>query len=145
MPGFFWRELLFLFFEHVLAYAAERADQSAEDAAGSATEAAGSATDAAGSATAAAASAQDSEAWAVGQRGGVDVPASDETYENNSKYYAGVTEEKKTAILAAYQEVIAFKNIIELLFETISPRVFLIFSFGYIQITFLTINYGYCL
>ncbi len=32
-------------------------------------------------------SAEDSEAWAVGQRGGVDVPSSDETYQNNSKYW----------------------------------------------------------
>lgn len=29
-----------------------------------------------------------SEAWAVGQRGGVDVPDTDPTYENNSKYYS---------------------------------------------------------
>ena len=33
--------------------------------------------------------AQDSEAWAVGQRGGVDVEDTDETYQNNAKYYAG--------------------------------------------------------
>ena len=33
--------------------------------------------------------AQDSEAWAVGQRGGVDVDPTDETYQNNAKYYAG--------------------------------------------------------
>lgn len=32
-------------------------------------------------------SAEDSEAWAVGQRGGIDVPSSDETYQNNSKYW----------------------------------------------------------
>lgn len=30
----------------------------------------------------------DSEAWAVGKRGGVDVQPSDVTYENNAKYYA---------------------------------------------------------
>lgn len=30
----------------------------------------------------------DSEAWAVGKRGGVDVPSTDETYHNNSKYWA---------------------------------------------------------
>lgn len=30
-----------------------------------------------------------SEAWAVGERGGVPVGSSDETYHNNSKYYAG--------------------------------------------------------
>ena len=31
-----------------------------------------------------------SEAWAVGQRDGTDVPNTDETYQNNSKYYADV-------------------------------------------------------
>lgn len=30
----------------------------------------------------------DSEAWAVGTRGGVDVPSTDQTYHNNSKYWA---------------------------------------------------------
>lgn len=33
--------------------------------------------------------AEDSEAWAVGQRDGVDVDSDDDTYNNNSKYYAG--------------------------------------------------------
>ena len=33
-------------------------------------------------------SAEDSEAWAVGQRNGIDVQSSDVTYHNNSKYYA---------------------------------------------------------
>lgn len=32
---------------------------------------------------------EDSEAWAVGQRGGVDVASTDTTYHNNSEYYAG--------------------------------------------------------
>ena len=40
------------------------------------------------SATNAASSESNSEAWAVGQRGGSDVPNTDPTYENNSKYYA---------------------------------------------------------
>lgn len=31
---------------------------------------------------------QDAEAWAVGKRGGVTVSSTDETYHNNSKYYA---------------------------------------------------------
>ena len=31
---------------------------------------------------------ENAEAWAVGQRGGVDVPSTDPTYENNSKYWA---------------------------------------------------------
>lgn len=36
----------------------------------------------------AAESESNAEAWAIGQRGGEDVPASDPTYNNNSKYYA---------------------------------------------------------
>ena len=31
---------------------------------------------------------EDSEAWAVGQRGGTDVPSTDPTHHNNSKYYS---------------------------------------------------------
>lgn len=38
-------------------------------------------------------SAEDSEAWAVGERGGTPVGSSDETYHNNSKYYAGLAED----------------------------------------------------
>lgn len=79
---------------------ATQAAGSASSAAGSATAAAaaetgasGSATAAAGSANAAYTSAQDSEAWAVGQRNGVDVASSDETYNNNAKYYAGLSED----------------------------------------------------
>lgn len=37
---------------------------------------------------AAADSESNSEAWAVGERGGTPVPSTDPTYENNSKYYA---------------------------------------------------------
>lgn len=44
--------------------------------------------DAEASADSAATSESNSEAWAVGQRGGTDVPSTDPTYENNSKYYA---------------------------------------------------------
>ena len=50
------------------------------------------ATSAEGSATAADGSAENAEAWAVGQRAGVDVPDTDPTYHNNSKYYAGRAE-----------------------------------------------------
>ena len=35
---------------------------------------------------------QDAEAWAVGKRDGVDVPDTDETFENNSKFYADQAE-----------------------------------------------------
>jgi len=34
----------------------------------------------------------DAEAWAVGERGGMPVPSSDVTYENNSKYYADIAD-----------------------------------------------------
>lgn len=43
----------------------------------------------------------EAEAWAVGQRDGVDVPSTDETYHNNAKYYAGqynVLNEKVTEL-----------------------------------------------
>ena len=33
------------------------------------------------------------EAWAVGERGGTPVPSTDDTYHNNSKYYAGLAED----------------------------------------------------
>lgn len=38
-------------------------------------------------------SAEDSEAWAVGTRGGIDVDPTDPTHENNSKYYAEQAED----------------------------------------------------
>ena len=50
------------------------------------------ATSAEGSASDAADHAADAEAWAVGQRAGEDVPDTDPTYHNNSKYYAGAAE-----------------------------------------------------
>ena len=37
-------------------------------------------------------SALDAEAWAVGERGGTPVTSGDDTYENNSKYYAELAE-----------------------------------------------------
>lgn len=39
------------------------------------------------------------ERWSVGKINGEDVPSTDETYENNSKYWAGVAEDQK--VLAA--------------------------------------------
>lgn len=38
-------------------------------------------------------SAEDSEAWAVGKRGGTDVEETDETFHNNSKYYSEVAQQ----------------------------------------------------
>lgn len=49
--------------------------------------------------------AEDSEAWAVGQRNGVDVPASDETYQNNAKYYANSASGSATRAEAAAQSI----------------------------------------
>jgi len=48
-------------------------------------------------------SAEDAEAWAVGERGGEPVPVTDETYENNAKYYAeqaGETAREFTEVTA---------------------------------------------
>ena len=45
----------------------------------------------------------DSEAWAVGQRGGSDVPITDPTYENNSKYYAEFADDRATDAETASQ------------------------------------------
>jgi hypothetical protein len=67
---------------------AGHASTSAENAAGSATEAGQSKLDAAGFAQDAGGFAQTSEAYAKGTRGGADVPSTDPTYHNNSKYYA---------------------------------------------------------
>ena len=51
-----------------------------------------SATSASSSASSASSSKLDSEAWAVGQRNGVDVPSTDPTYHNNAKYYKDQAE-----------------------------------------------------
>ena len=56
--------------------------------------------------TNAATSESNSEAWAVGQRGGTDVPNTDPTYENNSKYYAEQSGEYWGYIDAAVQHII---------------------------------------
>lgn len=72
------------------ATAAQTAQVNAEDAADRAEEAAGSIGDLA----------EDAEAWAVGQRGGADVPDTDPAYENNAKYYAeqaGLSESNASA------------------------------------------------
>lgn len=49
----------------------------------------------------------EAEAWAVGQRDGVDVPSTDETYHNNAKYYAQAAED---AIAGIAGEVTELKN-----------------------------------
>ena len=69
---------------------ATSAASSAASALNSANNAATSETNAAASETNADLSSEDSEAWSVGQRNGVDVPPSDPTYHNNAKYWADV-------------------------------------------------------
>lgn len=51
--------------------------------------------------------AKTAEAWAVGQRGGVNVPATNPAYHNNAKYYAGKTAEDRAATSQAEQAVAA--------------------------------------
>lgn len=63
---------------------------------------------AATSASNALANAREAEAWAVGQRNGVDVSSGDDTYENNSKYYAGLSKEIKDFVAEAWQEMEAY-------------------------------------
>ena len=116
------------------ATSASDAATSAVNAATSALNAATSETNASTSATNAAASAAnantselyaqnhalDAEAWAVGQRNRTDVPSTDVTYENNSKFYAQAAETSKTQILAMYQEVITYKNLLQFFFGTLN-------------------------
>ena len=85
---------------------------SATNAATSATNANNSASQAASSALDASNSALDSEAWAIGERNGALVPSSDVTYENNSKYYAGVSNTKYIECILALQEVQAIYAIV---------------------------------
>lgn len=48
--------------------------------------------------------ADDSEAWAVGERKGVPVSETDETFENNSKWYAGRSRQSEANAAASAQE-----------------------------------------
>ena len=57
-----------------------------------------------------AASESNAEAWAVGERKGVPVNETDQTYHNNAKYYAGKTAEDRAATSQAEQAVAAGVN-----------------------------------
>ena len=48
------------------------------------------------------ASENNAEAWAVGERGGVPVSSTDQTYHNNAKYYAQAAEDAAETASAAY-------------------------------------------
>ena len=50
------------------------------------------------------------EAWAVGRRGGVDVPSTDPTYHNNSKYYAQQADEDAQTASGAKDDAIDAKD-----------------------------------
>lgn len=63
-----------------------------------------SATNAANSESAASGSAEDSEAWAVGERGGVPVTYGDPTYHNNAEYWADVARQSAGASVVANTE-----------------------------------------
>lgn len=56
------------------------------------------------------ASEYNAEAWAVGERHGVPVNETDQTYHNNAKYYAGKTAEDRAATSQAEQAVAAGVN-----------------------------------
>ena len=76
--------------------AAESAKTAAENAqssaAGSASAAQNFASNAEQDAQSAAQDADDAEAWAVGQRNGVNVPSTDPAYQNNAKYYKDLAQ-----------------------------------------------------
>lgn len=75
--------------------------QAAQDAAQSAQDAADEVENAQAEVVNAQNEVKNAEAWAVGQRGGVDVPSTDETYHNNAKYYAGQAQGVVDNTLAA--------------------------------------------
>ena len=63
------------------------------------------ATAASGSASDASDSAEDSEAWAVGQRGGVDVDPTDPAYHNNAKYWKDQAQAAVSSTFAGLEDV----------------------------------------
>lgn len=105
--------------------AAESAEQDAQTASTAATTASEAATAAGTSATQAAQSAEaaaDSEAWAVGQKNGVDVPSSAPQYQNNAKYYAGKAMEGTPEGYAAMVEEIGANQNGGFLRKNLLPR-----------------------
>lgn len=79
---------------------ASAAEGSVSEASGYASSASGYASSASAQATEAANQRKNSEAWAVGQKDGVDVPSSESQYHNNSKYWA----EQAAAAAAIFDE-----------------------------------------
>lgn len=113
---------------------ATAAGQSATLANDKATAAGLSAAQAGVSATNAAGSAEDSEAWAVGERGGSPVASGDDTYENNSKYYADQAATVAASIPADYTELSDDVSELKTAIPQITDsRFFTNFSRGYIK------------
>lgn len=81
-----------------------------EQAGTSATNAATSETNAGTSESNAATSASNAEAYAVGQRNGTDVPSSDPTYHNNSKFYAQEAGNSANAAATSESNALASEN-----------------------------------
>ena len=53
---------------------------------------------------------ENSEAWATGKRNGVDVPSSDETYHNNSKYYSELAASSEANASTYEANALSYKN-----------------------------------
>ena len=73
-------------------------------------------------------SALDSEAWAVGQKNGTDVPSTDPRYENNSKYYSELAGEYWDDVHDAV--------------ERVTPTVTMNFNTGHLEITGTSLTFS---
>ena len=118
------------------------AADSASAAATSEVNAKASETNAAASESNAATSESNAEAWAVGERGGQAVPSTDPTYQNNSRYYAGLAEDSEDNALeserrakASEQAAKASEEILQYYVDFIIPRFVIQNNRLYISIT----------
>lgn len=108
------------------AAAAHLSEENAKDSEDAAAE---SEANAATSESNAAQSESNAEAWAVGERGGQAVPSTDPTYENNSRYYAGLAEDSEDNALeserkakASEQAAKASEEILQYYVDFVIPR-----------------------
>ena len=99
-------------------------------------------TNAAASESNAATSESNAEAWAVGERGGQAVPSTDPTYQNNSRYYAGLAEDSEDNALeserkakASEQAAKASEDILQYYVDFVIPRFIIQNNRLYISIT----------
>lgn len=108
------------------AAAAHLSEENAKDSEDAAAE---SEENAATSESNAAQSESNAEAWAVGERDGQVVPSTDPTYENNSRYYAGLAEDSEDNALeserkakASEQAAKASEEILQYYVDFVIPR-----------------------